>query len=349
MGTNIHNFSFRILNIDEHCDISSLTKNIPFTQNTLYDDWQRAFGRTVARFAFYENDSLIAYAQAIKYPLFKNKQCLYIPYGPIIKESSEELLAYISTVFKDFSKQEKVVFVRFDFTFSQSTENQALKKYFKPSPQSTYHSSFFQPRVEWALDITPSTETLLKNMHKNTRYSINVAEKKGVRTEIITNNFKKYFPYFWRLISETAERNKFSLHKKAYYESLFESMEQDKNCFLTIAIYQGAILVVDVMIVSGTTTTYVFGASSTLHRDTMPSYQAQWKAIQHARNIGCTVYNFGGIATEDNQNKNWKGLTAFKQRFGGYKVRHSPFYDTVNQPIVYGLYCLKKYISHLHS
>ena len=119
-------------------------------------------------------------------------------------------------------------------------------------------------------------------------------------------------------------------------------MESEKDSFLTVATYEGNILVIDVMIVSGTITTYVFGASSTLYRDTMPSYQAQWHAIQYAKQTGSTQYNFGGIATAQTPHKSWAGLTAFKQRFGGHEHTHSPFYDIRIQPVWYWLYLIRK-------
>jgi lipid II:glycine glycyltransferase (peptidoglycan interpeptide bridge formation enzyme) len=74
----------------------------------------------------------------------------------------------------------------------------------------------------------------------------------------------------------------------------------------------------------------------------MPTYLAQWKAITHAKKIGCVDYDFGGIANDNKMYKGWEGLTAFKKKFGGREVRHSDFFDVVVQPFWYHLYNLRK-------
>ena len=79
----------------------------------------------------------------------------------------------------------------------------------------------------------------------------------------------------------------------------------------------------------------------------MPTYAAQWKAIVQAKKVGCTAYNFGGVAPVGNMYKGWEGLTIFKQKFGGYEVRHSDFYDAVIQPFWYHLYNARKLVKKL--
>ena len=101
------------------------------------------------------------------------------------------------------------------------------------------------------------------------------------------------------------------------------------------------------MIVSGGIANYVFGGSSTEERNRMPTYAAQWKAIVQAKKVGCTTYNFGGVAPVGNMYKGWEGLTIFKQKFGGYEVRHSDFYDAVIQPFWYHLYNARKLVKKL--
>ena len=58
-------------------------------------------------------------------------------------------------------------------------------------------------------------------MHEKTRYSIRLAEKKGIAVEIVTNNFEKYFEIFYKLMEGTAERNSFGLHQKKILQDNF--------------------------------------------------------------------------------------------------------------------------------
>lgn len=88
----------------------------------------------------------------------------------------------------------------------------------------------------------------------------------------------------------------------------------------------------------------MFGGSSNEERNRMPTYLAQWKAICYAKQLNCEYYNFGGIATDNTIYKGWDGLTIYKMKFGGEKIVHSDFFDVVNNPFIYHLYNVRKWV-----
>ena len=227
--------------------------------------------------------------------------------------------------------------------------NKLLSRFFKKAPQYTYHSAYFQPRYEWLLNLETSEEELLKGMHDNTRYSIRLAERKEIKTEIVTENFKKYFEDFYRLMSRTAQRNKFALHPKKYYECIFQNLNKAVGSYLSIARYQEKILTINLMIAFGKTAYYAFSCSNNEERNRAPSYQALWKAILHAKKLNMRYFNFGGISNGDPLYKSWEGLTSFKKKFGGKETRHSDFFDLVTNPFWYQLYILRKRIKNIFS
>ncbi|MEI8339659.1 MAG: peptidoglycan bridge formation glycyltransferase FemA/FemB family protein [bacterium] len=335
------NFAIRELDRDEDFDPSSICVGVPFTQAGFYGDWQKSLGRTVKRFVVEKEGSPVAYFQVIKYPLLLGKNYLYIPYGPVTKDRSESFFNFLKQELKAITKKENAVFVRLDFT--PKIENSILKKYFTKSPLCTYHSAYFQPRQEWFLGLKPTEAELIEAMHENTSYSIRTAEKREMISEIVTDDFEQYFEAFHELMTITATRNGFNLHQREYYEGVFHGLSKD-NCFLSVARFGEKILVVDVFIVFGGVANYVFGCSSNEERKRMPAYSAQWKAIRHAKSIGCTDYNFGGIATDSKIYKGWEGLTSFKKKFGGYAVDHSDFFDVIANPFWYYLYSLRKLV-----
>jgi lipid II:glycine glycyltransferase (peptidoglycan interpeptide bridge formation enzyme) len=340
----MNKFKIKEINDSEDFDPSILCQNTPFTQAGFYGDWQKALGRVVRRFLISKDSEVIGYFQIIKYPLIFQKHYLYIPYGPVIKDFSEDLLKEIKEELKKIAKSENAVFVRLDFT--PPISNTILSRLFTKSFFCTYHSAYFQPRTEWFLGLEKSENEILMDMKQNTRYSIKQAQKREIVTDIITKDFEKYFEIFYELMLGTAKRNGFSLHKKDYYENIFKNLSQ-KNSYLIIAKYGEKILVVDVIIVFGKIVNYVFGCSSNEERDRLPTYSAQWKAICYAKEIKCDYYNFGGIATENKIYKGWDGLTFFKKKFGGKEVEHSIFFDIIiNHPFYY-LYNLRAFLKHL--
>ena len=337
-------YSFRELAPSEPYDPHLLYVGTPFTQQSFYGAWQHNLKREVKRYVVLKDTQVIAYFQLIVYPLIKGKQYIYIPYGPVCADVSPECIHALKDELMNIARKNNAVFVRLDFTPLVPVE--ILKNNFTSAPQSTYHSAYFQPRYEWFLSLTDSEDEILKKMHEKTRYSVRLAERKGIECTIITSDFGTYFDTFYELMSGTAQRNGFTLHEKAYYQAIFTDLSSIKDSYVSVASFENNILAIDLVIVSGGIATYVFGGSSNEERNRQPTYLAQWRAIQHAKSLGCTAYNFGGIAPEDNANlyKGWEGLTSFKKKFGGYEVKHSDFYDVVVQPFWYYMYVARKLV-----
>ena len=332
-------FEFREIGNEENFDPNNLCDNVPFTQASFYGDWQKSLGRAVKRFLVNDGDKIVAYFQLVKYPLLLGKSYFYIPYGPVIKDFSEDFFANLKNELILIAKTEGAVFVRLDFTPPAS--NSTLLKFFAKAPFYTYHSAYFQPRIEWFLSLEKSENEILVAMHEKTRYSIRLAERKGIAAEIIAEDFEKYFEVFYELMTGTAKRNRFSIHQKSYYKNIFQNLHKI-NAYLSIAKYGQRVLAIDLIIVSGKVANYVFGGSSNDERNRMPTYLAQWKAICHAKKLNCGYYNFGGISAENKIYKGWDGLTIFKKKFGGKEITHSDFFDVVVNPFWYHLYNFRK-------
>lgn len=336
-------FELREIKDDESFDLGYLGNNIPFTQANFYGDWQKNLGRSIRRFLVYGDKKFVAYFQLIKYPLVFGKSYLYAPYGPIVEDLSESFFVYLKQELKKIAKMENAVFVRLDFTPTVSSDT--LSKFFIKAPFYTYHSAFFQPRLEWFLNLKKSEDDLLMAMHEKTRYSIRLAEKKGITTEIITENFEKYFEIFHELMTKTANRAGFSLHQKSYYENIFRNLSKVENSYLSTAKYKDKTLCVYLVVPYDKTANYLYGASSNEERNRAPTYLAHWTAIKHAKMLHCDYYNFGGIEKENNLlNNKMITLTLYKKKFGGQEVVHSDFFDVVITHFWYFLYNLRKRI-----
>lgn len=344
--TTMQRFTIKELDDKDSFDTNTLISYVPFTQTRLYGTWQQALGRRVRRFVVIDESATVAYFQSITYPLMRGLTYVYIPYGPVMSTPQEDLIVYLKEVMATLAREERAVFVRLDSTPEMPSD--LVVRYFTKAPRYTYHSAYFQPRYEWYLDLTPDEDTLFACMHKNTRYSIRVAEKKEIVTQVVTQDFMKYFDIFYDLMVETSTRNGFSLHAKEYYRHIFESLTSE-NAYLVIAGYKETTLVVDLFITANGIANYVFSGSSSTERDRMPSYAAQWHAIRHAKQQGCHVYNFGGISKDDGVYSGWEGLTSFKKKFGGRGVEHSQFFDYVASPVVYRLYNLRKMLKQFHT
>ena len=331
----MNNFVLREFGENESFDPLTIYSNVPFTQAKFYGNWQKSLGREVKRYIILCDNKPIAYFQIIKYPLFRDKSYFYIPYGPIIGKFSTETLLFLKIELKKIARKSNVIFIRLDFT-PPNHNKEIFCKIFTSALVCTYHSAYFQPRVEWFLKLDKSEDELLMNMNENARYSVRLAKRKEIKIEIVTSGFEQYFQPFYELMLSTSIRNGFSLHDKEYYKNIFKDLKSE-NAYLSIASLGEKILVIDLIIQYGQIANYVFGGSSNEHRNFAPTYLAIWTAICQAKRNGNSYFNFGGISTGKIY-KGWDGLTAHKKKFGGFEVVHSNFFDIVVRHSWYYLY-----------
>lgn len=331
-------FEFKEIKSENEYRLLELMPNVPFTQAWFFGEWQEAMGRKVRRFEIKNNSETLGFFQAIIYNLVFSNNFLYVPHGPILMRGPDEKFwkQYKDEVMR-IAKEENAIFVRFD-QFPKTEEN--LSKYFKKTPAYAYHSSYFQPKYEWILDLNKTEEALLGKMHPKNRYNIRLAEKRGIKIEIIKNNFEKYFEEFYVLLKETAKRDNFGLHPRNYYQNIFKTLDSE-NTFLTVAKYEGKTLLINLVLLYGKTSYFIFGGSSGSLKNLMFSHLAHWESIKEAKKRGINFYNFGGV-DKDRERESYEGISVFKKKFGGEIFEYSDSYDLVLIPFLYFLYNLHK-------
>jgi lipid II:glycine glycyltransferase (peptidoglycan interpeptide bridge formation enzyme) len=324
----------------------AVNKSAPFTQAWFYGDWQEEAKREVRRFLIEDKDEVVGSVQTIRYPLPFNRSYLYAPYGPVLKNGlDEKTAAFLRKELKNIFNDGKTSFIRLDFWPALKDRSQKIAgKFFKKALFSSYKGSSFQPRAERIIDLRQPENEIFMSVEPKARYNIRLADKKGVVIKIIAKNFLNYFEDFYSLMEETAKRDGFSLHSRNYYEEIFNSAEKYKNAFLALAFYRDKLLVANFVSLYGETAFFLLGASSSDHRELMPSYLCQWESLKRAGELGFFYYSFGGVSHKG-LNKSWEGISLYKKKFGGFIKEYSFFYDLAIQPFWYYLYILKKLFS----
>jgi lipid II:glycine glycyltransferase (peptidoglycan interpeptide bridge formation enzyme) len=93
----------------------------------------------------------------------------------------------------------------------------------------------------------------------------------------------------------------------------------------------------------------MYGASTEVERNRMPTYLLQWEAIRWAKAQGCEQYDLWGIPDVDEteleesfaQKQSHEGLWGvyrFKRGFGGKVMRSAGAWDRIYYPAIYNLY-----------
>jgi lipid II:glycine glycyltransferase (peptidoglycan interpeptide bridge formation enzyme) len=203
-----------------------------------------------------------------------------------------------------------------------------------------------QPHYTWILDISKDIEQLLTQMHAKTRYNIGLARKKGVVIDHCKN-----LELFWNLNTITTERNDYTSHPKKYIEKLLEL----DTVYQVNASFEDTPLASAILLKHGETLIYFFGASSNEYRNLMAPYQLHFEIIKLAQQLGCTAYDFWGIAPPSKVGSGkeacyheycWvadhplSGVARFKAGFGGELKSYPNAKEIILNPIKYTLFSL---------
>lgn len=320
----------------------TIVPNVPITQTWWYGELQKKRGRVVRRFDISEDGDTKLLVQFIEYQLMGKLNYWYAAYGPVIKDNDEMMPRELDKALRSKGSA-NTVFIRLDFTPKVET------KVFTKVSKTSGSGSFYQPRYEWYTDISGSSDQILMAMHQKTRYSVRLAEKKGVTVEIINGiNINNQLQSFMSLMRGTAKRNNFTLHDEVYYQTFFDEVASRGNGFLILAKHHDDILAVHLVVLVGKVAHYVFGATSDKLKELCAPYLAHWGGMLEGKKRGATIYNFGGIS-EQGSAPHWESITVFKKKFGGYTHPHSQYYDVVLKSFWYHLYNFRKWLKGIKN
>ena len=250
---------------------------------------------------------------------------VYIPYAPIEQDKLEEVSAYLKTLLP-----KSCLFIRWDLPWYVKEEGEWID-----APKSFQRASMdIQPPTSVILNISRPLEDIHKGFKDRARRNIKTAEKKGV---VVTCHGAEKLSVWYKLNEETSERDRISSRPEAYYRKLFELAKDQKR--LDVRLYMASVdgdeIGGIITLFDGTEATYLYGATASRKRETMPAYALQWRAIQDAKAAGCLEYDFYGMSPADDPKHPMHGLYLFKTGWGGTIINRPGCWDYPCHPILY--------------
>ncbi|MBN1584926.1 peptidoglycan bridge formation glycyltransferase FemA/FemB family protein [Candidatus Uhrbacteria bacterium] len=334
-----------------------------FLQSWGWSRFQEAVGRTVYRFRIGrdgrsdvlpdQEDPLVQFS-AISHGLRFGFRYSYVPYGPVFRLNQderevEECLRTFVAAWREAMGRQGQVFGRADLPWS-AREKGPL------SPSGIRGLGFrrvedYQPIDTSVVFLASGEETLLAGMRPKTRYNIRVAQRHGVRIREAERDGDRLssrdVDAFWDLMGETAGRDGFHTHPRSYYETMLDVLSPGKtnglSCRLHFAEHQGQAIAAAITAEFGGTVTYLHGASSSGHRNTMAPNLLHWELIRQAKRDGFSRYDFWGIApVGSGPDHPWSGITRFKVGFGGRTESRIGTWELPYRRFWYGPYRLAR-------
>jgi peptidoglycan pentaglycine glycine transferase (the first glycine) len=217
----------------------------------------------------------------------------YVPKGPLTDWRNTTITHRLLDVIRAEAKLRGAILLKVEPDLPDTAENRALLQAygFEPSPQTV------QPRSTILLDIAGDDDEILARMKSKWRYNIRLAERKDV---VVREGSREDLRHFQELMETTGERDEFDVHSIDYYRKAFDLFVPEQGAYL-FAEFAGEPLASIVVLKSGDTAWYLWGASSNRHRNRMPNHALQWAAIQWAKERGATRYDLWGIPDEIGQ------------------------------------------------
>ena len=255
----------------------------------------------------------------------------YLPKGEMPdKKTIEEL--------KKVGRENNCIFIQLEPNAITSKEHQNEIKKLGLVPAT--HPLF--TRYTFVLDLSPSEDELLKNMHSKTRYNIKVAQKHGV--EIIEDDSDEGFEQYLKLTKETTQRQGFFAHSEKYHRQMWETLKgkyaEDKlTAHLFLAKYKGEVLTAWILFVFKDTLYYPYGASSSKHRETMASNLMMWEVIKFGKKLGLAKFDmWGALGPNQDEKDPWYGFHKFKMGYNPTPVEFVGSFDLVINKPLYEIY-----------
>jgi len=328
-------------NIDQMCRFNDFMATHP--KGHVLQTWQWGSLKGAGtwqplRLVVEEGGEIIAAVSLLKRQLpFRMGSLFYVPRGPVLDIEREDVWNLLLEGIAALAKTYQAVFLKIDPDIKDGDPlwSKRLKQAGFHCAEKGEGFEGIQPRHVFRLDISPDEETLLANLQQKTRYNLRLAEKKGVEVVVAGRDS---LADFYKLLCETAERDKFLIRPYKYYENFYDFLVPAGLAELFLVYYEGKAIAGALAFRLGEKAWYIYGASANQYRNVMPNYLMQWRMIQWAKSHGCTMYDFRGVPGDVGPEHPLYGLVKFKKGFGGEYISFIGEYDLVYRPANYRFY-----------
>ncbi len=201
-----------------------------------------------------------------------------------------------------------------------------------------------QPPRTITVSLQGGEDEILGRMKQKCRYNVRLAEKKEVTVRPWQD-----LAGFHRLMQITGGRDGFGVHSLAYYQKAYDLFHPTGMAEILVAEYAAQPLAALMVFALGKRAYYLYGASTDEERNRMPAYLLQWRAMQWAKQRGCTEYDLWGVPDEDEatleagfetRSDGLWGVYRFKRGFGGQLQRAAQAQDRVYIAPLYWAYLM---------
>ena len=163
--------------------------------------------------------------------------------------------------------------------------------------------------VQWLLPLAADPDVIWSKLRKPVQHQVKKSQKLGVHIRIAQN--RADVAEYYRLHLQTrCKKHGMPAQPQRYFFELWDTFAGSGDMYLLLAEYQETIIAGMILLASGATMRYAYGASDEQYLKLAPNNLLMWTAIKLGCELGYSTLDMGRTA-HDNE-----GLMEFKRRWG---------------------------------
>jgi peptidoglycan pentaglycine glycine transferase (the first glycine) len=271
---------------------------------------------------------------------------LYAPRGPLLDWGDPKISAIVLNDLQQLARKRGAIFVKIDPEVQVGTGISGDADA-RPCPEGLVVQAELEKR-SWRLsseqiqfrntvwiDLFRTEEERLAHLKQKWRYNLRLAQRKGVSVRACTDDD---LPGLYRMYAETSVRDGFVIRPEEYYLNVWRRFMRREMATPLVAEADGQVIAGLVLFHFAGRAWYLYGMSRQLHREKMPNYLLQWRAMQVAASLGCRTYDLWGAPDIFDEKDPMWGVFRFKEGMGGRVIRLVGAWDFPVRPWLYSAY-----------
>jgi lipid II:glycine glycyltransferase (peptidoglycan interpeptide bridge formation enzyme) len=170
-----------------------------------------------------------------------------------------------------------------------------------------------QPEHTAVVDLGGGEAAVLARMRPKGRYNVRLAERRGVVVEAVAD-VPVAAARLARLCAATERRQGIVLPSAGHLRLVLTALP---GASALLASVDGEVVAGALVVPFAGEAVYLYGGSTSQHRERQPSALVQFAAMRAALAAGCTRYDLWGIPPDAAEGHPWHGLRQFKLALGG--------------------------------
>ncbi len=166
--------------------------------------------------------------------------------------------------------------------------------------------------VRWLISLTANPDAVWRGLRKPIQHQIKKSQKLGVQVRLAQN--REDVAHYYRLhLQNRCKKHGMPTQPQRFFYELWDAFAASGKMQVLLAEYDGNVVAGMILLASGSTVRYAYGASDGDYLHLAPNNLLLWTAITWGCTQGYQTFDLGRTA-HDNE-----GLMEFKRRWGAIK------------------------------